>query len=65
MIAAIGIMIGIYIITRMISFLTRKEPQKESASVKVFAVITIVITIFCMFSLLASSLTPTKISNMP
>lgn len=52
MIPTIGIMIGCYIITRMISFLTRKGDRAESTLVLVFAVITILITLLCMFDLL-------------
>ena len=52
MIPAIGLMVGCYIITRMISFLTRTGERRESASVKTFAGITIIITIICVLDLL-------------
>jgi hypothetical protein len=52
MIPDIGMMIGAYIFVRMISFLTRTGEQKESIVVKIFAVITILITIICTFDLL-------------
>ncbi len=52
MVATIGLMIGIYIITRMISFLTRKDERVESGVVKVFAVITILVTLVCILDLL-------------
>ena len=55
MIPIIGIMMGCYIITRMISFITRKEERAESLLVKICAVITVVITIICMASLIMSS----------
>jgi len=52
MLPDIGIMIGAYIFVRMISFLTRTGERKESVVVKVFAVIAIIITIFCTLDLL-------------
>jgi hypothetical protein len=48
----IGLMIGFYIITRMISFLTRKEPMAENLVVKVFAVITLFVTMIALLDLL-------------
>lgn len=51
MIPTIGLMMGVYIITRMLELLDKKEVR---ATPKVFAVITIIITIFCIFALLAS-----------
>ena len=53
MLPAIGIMIGCYIITRMISLLSRINERKESIIVKLFCVITIIITLLCMLSLFA------------
>lgn len=52
MIPDIGLMIGFYIITRMISFLTRKEPMAENLVVKVFAVITLFVTMIALLDLL-------------
>lgn len=52
MIPDIGLMMGVYIITRMISFLTRKGERSESVIVRIFAVITIFVTIICIFDLL-------------
>ena len=49
MLAEIGLMMGLYIITRMISFLTRKGERKESALVYISAVITILVTLLCVF----------------
>jgi hypothetical protein len=54
MIPTIGIMIGCYIITRMCSFLLRKEQRAESALVKVLAVITILVTILSIYGLISS-----------
>lgn len=53
MIPDIGLMVGLYIITRMISFLLRKETRAENTVVKVFAVITIIITAICIVDLLS------------
>ena len=53
MIPDIGFMIGCYIITKMISLIGRKE---EYGITKVFSVITIIITIICVFDLLAKGL---------
>lgn len=50
MIPSIGIMIGFYIITRMLSFLTRAT-QPEVVIVRIFAVITILVTVIMMFGL--------------
>ena len=47
-----GLMVGAYIITRMISFLTRKEEKAESVIVKVFTVITILVTVVSVLDLL-------------
>jgi len=47
----IGIMIGIYIITRMVSFLTRKNEKAESLVVKIFAIITIIVTIIVILNM--------------
>ena len=52
MIPAIGLMIGAYVFTRMVSFLTRKGDMAESIIVKVFAVITMLVTAICVADLL-------------
>ncbi|MBA7573428.1 hypothetical protein ES708_15225 [subsurface metagenome] len=52
MIPSIGLMIGLYIITRMTSFLTRGGERSESIVVKVFAVITTLVTFLCILDLL-------------
>ncbi len=51
MIPDIGLMIGLYIITRMISFLTRKKERKEHIIVLIFACITILVSIVVMTGL--------------
>ena len=53
MIPEIGLMIGLYIITRMISFLLRTGERKESVAVYVLAVITIIVTGFVIYDLFA------------
>lgn len=52
MIPDIGLMIGFYIITRMVSFLTRSGVRKESLFVKSFSVLTILITMASMLDLI-------------
>lgn len=52
MLPTIGLMIGVYTITRMVSFLTRTGDRAESDTVKVLAVITILITLICVAALL-------------
>lgn len=54
MIQAIGLMIGAYVITRMVSFLTRKGDRAETAAVKVLAIITILVAAVCVADLLLS-----------
>lgn len=49
MIPDIGLMVGCYIITRMVSLANREE---ESIAVKIFAGITILATAFALFDLL-------------
>jgi hypothetical protein len=51
MLAEIGLMVGFYIITRMVSFLLRKGERKESGAVQIFAVVTIIITIIVVADL--------------
>jgi len=52
MIPDIGIMVGLYVITRMLSLLFRKDARAESVAVKIFAVITILATILSLGDLL-------------
>lgn len=60
MIPDIGLMIGAYIITRMVSFLTRNGDRAEHIVVKVLAAITGIITIFLMYHLIKVGSTPTS-----
>lgn len=55
MIPLIGLMIGVYITIRMLSFILRKEPRSEHIIIKVLAGIGIVITIFCIIAIFQSS----------
>jgi len=54
MIPTIGIMVGLYIITRMVALATRAGDRAETSLVKVLAVLTAVVTVFCTASLLLS-----------
>ena len=51
MIVEIGIMMGAYIFTRMLSMIIGKKDGNESIGVKIFAVITILVTLFIVFDL--------------
>lgn len=51
MIAEIGFMIGLYIITRMLSFITRTGERREHSLVIILAGITILITALIMIHL--------------
>jgi ABC-type phosphate transport system permease subunit len=52
MIQAIGLMIGMYIIVRMFSFLTRKGDRAESGFVQILAGIAIILTLLIIVFLL-------------
>ena len=56
MLPALALIIGMYVITRCISFLTRKETRQESATVKAFSVITIFITVLCIYDILTTGI---------
>ena len=51
MIPMMSLMIGSYIITRMISFITRKDERKEAPIITVLAAITILISIVVIIDL--------------
>ncbi|MEE9448886.1 MAG: hypothetical protein V3V72_02455 [Ignavibacteriaceae bacterium] len=57
MVQIIGLMIGCYIISRMISFITRSGSIEENTTAKVIFGINIVVTIFLMLMLFAGGLT--------
>jgi hypothetical protein len=60
MLSEIGLMIGLYIITRMLSFINRKESRAESNIVRVFSSITIVVTVLIMLDLIFRGTTNIK-----
>ncbi len=60
MLPDIGLMVGVYIITRMISFLSRKQERAEPIVVKVFAVITIAISVIVILDLLLRGTGPSQ-----
>lgn len=51
MLAEIGIMVGLYIVTRMLSYLTRSQERRESVVVKILSVITIIVTVLVVLDL--------------
>ena len=53
MIPMIGIMVGCYIVTRMISFLTRKGERQENLVVKISAIFTIIVAVIVMIDLIS------------
>lgn len=60
MISEIGILIGCYVITRMVSFITRNEKRQEHIIVKILSIITILVTFIIMYDLFTrSGTTPT------
>jgi len=52
MIPDIGLMVGCYIIVRMVSFLSRRGDRQENAIVMILALIAIAVTLFGMGDLL-------------
>ncbi len=63
MIPAIGYMIGFYIITRMIEMLARSGERRINAVAAVFAAITILVTIFCLFVLFSTETSASRNLN--
>lgn len=55
MVQIIGLMIGLYIIVRMLSFITRTGDRAENTIVKVAAILMIIITSVLLLGLLATS----------
>jgi len=51
MIPAIGFMIGFYIVSKMVTLLTRKNERSESNIAKLFAAIALIVAIICMLDL--------------
>jgi len=57
MVQIIGLMIGFYIIVRMLSFATREGDRAENTLVKIVASIVLIITAFLIVGLLATGST--------
>ena len=51
MIPTIGIMVGLYVITRMLDFIIPKKDGNTSGVVQIFAIITILFTLYAIYSL--------------
>jgi hypothetical protein len=63
MIQLIALMVGAYIVTRMMIFLLREDPQLSKAGMafsKILAVITVSITIICVLMIYISSISPSE-----
>lgn len=58
MIPTIGLMIGVYIITRMISFVLRSGERSEHIIVKICAIFALLITLACLANLFGGNLSP-------
>jgi hypothetical protein len=56
MIPTIGVMVGAYIFVRMLSLATRRGDRRESLLVIVFSIMVMILTLFCIASLLTSGL---------
>lgn len=46
MVPTIGVMVGLYIIMRCLSMMTRKGDRKESVAVCLFALVTTIVSLF-------------------
>ncbi len=55
MIPSIGLMVGLYIITRCLSFILRTDERKENTLVIILSGITIIVTIFVIIDLFSRS----------
>lgn len=64
MIPEIGLMIGAYIFTRMLSFTTRKGERKEHPVVFLFSVLAMIGTVFICLDLLLGSRSRTPIPGI-
>lgn len=61
MIPAIGYMVGFYIMTRMVELMVK--PQRQ-AVVTVFAIVTAVVTVLCLFLLFAREPSSAALSSI-
>lgn len=64
MIPDIAIMVGAYIVTRMLRIITKKDP-KEHGAVVASAAITIVATLFAVFDVLRRGIDVANLPGMP
>lgn len=51
MVGYIGLIIGCYVITRMVQLIAQKDEQSESLLTQSFAVLTILATVVCLYAL--------------
>ena len=51
MIPTIGIMVGLYVITKMLDFIIPKKDGNINVVVQIFAIITIFFTLYAIYSL--------------
>jgi len=51
MVQIIGLMIGCYIIVRMVSFITRKGQREETTPVKVLCILNVMLTVVVLIAL--------------
>ena len=51
MIPTIGVMVGLYVITKMLDYIVPKKDGNPSVVVQLFAVITILFTLYAIYSL--------------
>jgi hypothetical protein len=65
MIRDIGLMVGLYIITRCASLLTRTGERRESVVVIVLAAATIIVTLFALVDLWIRASQSTPLSVTP
>ena len=56
MIPTIGLMIGFYIVTRMLSLATRKGDRAEASVVRISAALTLIVAVLGMVSLFMSGI---------
>ena len=56
MIPTIGLIIGCYVFTRMFSLLVRNGNRTENIILKILAIITMLVTALCVWSLLITGL---------
>jgi hypothetical protein len=54
MVQIVGLMVGCYIIVRMVSFITRKGEREETTTVKVLSILNVMLTVVLLMALLFS-----------